>query len=197
MPSRPAVLIVALLCAACDRPSEAAVEPVEPSPSTEAASPGPEPSASPGFSSEPRPERGRDSLPAALRPQLPVRGLYAAGGGIVSGAWRAVVDLDSQQLSWGRSASHGSSSIGAMEREGNAPLSSGDLTELIGLADTAWREPPEVDPPDPIVDYGEILVLCDGEQVFFHDGYGPITLPAAAAVLARLKALTEPLDSPD
>ncbi len=152
--------------------------------------PSPRPDAM-SFSSDPRPEQDRSIVPRALAPQLPRRGVYAAGGGIVSSAWRVSIDLETATASFGHSAAAGASSIGKMERQWSAELDAPALRALIEAADAAWREPPPDGPPSPTADYSELLVLCDGDAIHYHDGYGPIRRPRAATLVERLRALLQ------
>ena len=143
------------------------------------------------FSSDPRPERDRRIVPQALAPQLPRRGIYAAGGGIVSSAWRGSIDLETANASFGQSTASGASSIGTMERQWSTQLDAQQLQTLVEAADAAWREPPPDGPPNPTADYSELLVLCDGDAIHYHDGYGPIRRPRAAELIERLRALLQ------
>jgi hypothetical protein len=141
----------------------------------------------PAFSAAPRREAARSSLPIPLAPQIPRRGLYAAGGGLVSSAWRVALDLDTGVLRVGRSAKTGSSSIGPMPEEWKRCLDADTLHSLIEAADAAWREPDPLTPPNPTADYGEVLVIADDDAVFYHDGYGPIRRARAAKAVELLR----------
>ena len=143
----------------------------------------------PMFTTTPRNATHRSKLPQRLAPQIPTRGIYAAGGGLVSSAWRVSLDLDARTLSWGQSRGSGSSSIGPMDKEATVPVDEATLHKLVTLAEAAWQEPAPSEVSEPTVDYSELLVVSDGEEVFYHDGYGPIRRPGAAALLKRLRAL--------
>ena len=55
---------------------------------------------------------------------------------------------------------------------------------------SSWveRKPPTA-PPHPTADYDELLVIGDGKDTFYLDGYGPISQKAAASVIAELRKL--------
>jgi len=137
----------------------------------------------------------RAKLPAALQPVLPAHGIYAAGGGLVSSAWRVIVDTDQQTIAAGSSTPAHASSIGPMEHQSGPmehqstkPLSQRNRLMLTELAEDAWREPPSKDPPDPTADYDEIFVVLDGDATFYLEGFGPIRQPLAAKAIIELRA---------
>lgn len=146
---------------------------------------------------------------------LPWQGIYAAGSGAISPAWRVVVALTGE-LHAGNNGKPGSSSTAAIDKK-HRRLDVPVLQELVALADKAWREgdkatrakrgnakairakatpssaSPQTGVPahDPVgagLDYGELLVVADGPQIFILDGQGPIVAPAAAALIKRLQA---------
>src|SRR5688500_302174 len=114
----------------------------------------------------------REKLPEVVKPLLPQRGFYAAGGGMVSSAWRVVVDRDAKTIYAGTAAGPNAASFGKMEKEATRPLSERNDGHLAQLAEAAWREQaaPNV---DVTADYDEILILVDGPDAFFLQGYGP------------------------
>jgi hypothetical protein len=56
------------------------------------------------------------------------------------------------------------------------------------LAADAWAEPPPSQPPVGTADYDEILIIADGDDTFFLQGFGPIRRPAAAKLIEMLRA---------
>jgi len=129
----------------------------------------------------------RDKLPDVVKPLLPQRGFYAAGGGMVSSAWRVVVDRDQKTIYAGTAAGPNAASFGKMDTEATKPLSQRNDVHLTELAEAAWREPAQP-PSSPTADYDEILIVVDGEAAFFLQGFGPIRQPAAAKAIEELRA---------
>lgn len=135
-----------------------------------------------------RPITPRSKLPANLIPLVPQHGIYAAGGGLTSTPWRVVVDDDANTLFAGSSKTPNTPSFGKLEKEATQPLSPRNKDYLGKLADDAWREPAPATPPEPIADSDEIVIVCDGDDCFFLEGYGPIKRPAAAKLIEMLRA---------
>jgi hypothetical protein len=129
----------------------------------------------------------RDKLPDVVKPLLPQRGFYAAGGGMVSSAWRVVVDRDAKTIYSGTAAGANAASFGKMDQEATKPLSQRNDAHLTEVCEAAWREPP-VKPTDATVDYEEILIIVDGDSAFYLQGFGPIKSPAAAKAIEELRA---------
>ena len=48
--------------------------------------------------------------------------------------------------------------------------------------------PPRPSRAEPTADYDEIVIVCDGDDCFFLEGYGPIKRPAAAKLIEMLRA---------
>ncbi len=119
---------------------------------------------------------------------LPVHGIYVAGGGLVSTAWRIVVDTDKHTIYAGSSAQANAPSFGPMQREATKDLSQRNRQLLMELAEAAWREPASTEPVDPTADYDEILVVLDGDDAFYLQGFGPIRQPVAANAIIELRA---------
>jgi hypothetical protein len=140
----------------------------------------------PGFSRAPRHAEARASLPKALQPLVPAHGIYAAGGGLTSGAWRVVVTLDGD-LRAGSDTKHGASSIMLADTK-HAKLDAAAVADLVTLADRAWREERKAN-LHPTADYDELLIVADGDDVFELEGYGPIRGGAAEELVGRLHAL--------
>jgi hypothetical protein len=130
----------------------------------------------------------RAKLPQALQPLLPRHGIYVAGGGLMSSAWRVVIDTDADTIHAGTSSKPNASSVGKMEKEARKDLSPRNETLLVRLAEDAWREPPPEAPPDPTADYDEILIVLDGDDAFFLEGFGPIRRPLAAKAIIEIRA---------
>ena len=135
-----------------------------------------------------RPITPRAQLPAAIQPLLPRNGVYAAGGGLLSPAWRVVLDLDAKTIYGGTAQKPNAPSFGAMDREMHKDLSQRNQQLLMGLANAAWAEPPPNQPSDPTADYDEIFVVLEGNDTFFLEGFGPIRRPGAAKAIVELRA---------
>jgi hypothetical protein len=129
----------------------------------------------------------RDKLPKVVQPLLPQHGIYAAGGGLVSSAWRIVVDRDAKTIYAGTAQGPNAASFGKMDSEAKKPLSDRNDKLLTELAEAAWREPASP-PSHATADYDEILIVVDGNDTFFLQGYGPIKQPKAAKVIEELRA---------
>lgn len=136
----------------------------------------------------PRVVTPRAQLPAAILPLLPRNGIYVAGGGFVSTPWRIVVDLDRRTIYAGTTDTPNAPSFGPMDREATKELSPRNASHLMKLAQAAWTEPPPKTPPSPSVDYDEILVVLEGDDTFFLQGYGPIRRPLAAGAILEIRA---------
>jgi hypothetical protein len=143
------------------------------------------PTGGPAFAKKPRRAQPRTVVPDEVLALLPWKGIYAAGGGSSSPAWRVVVTLEGD-LRAGSNARPGSSTTALLDKT-RTKLTPDALTQLLKLADRAWREKPArgASMGD---DYFETLVVADGEEVFLLDPKGPITGGAAAALLTALKA---------
>lgn len=135
-----------------------------------------------------RPITPRAKLPAAIQPLLPKHGVYVAGGGLVSSAWRIVIDLDARTIYAGTADRSNAPSFGPMDKESTKELSPRNQELLMGLANAAWAEPPATDPPRPTADYDEIFVVLEGDDTFFLEGFGPIRQPAAAKAIVEIRA---------
>lgn len=146
------------------------------------------PTASPdvGFTVDPsRPVQGRDAISDAVAPQVPQRGIYAAGGGMTSSAWRVIINLDDASIEHADSEADGSSSVGEMDENQQWALEPAELSALIALADAAWREDqPPVE--DPTADYGELVILADGDAVRVIQPFGPAVAPHTRALIDAL-----------
>ena len=130
----------------------------------------------------------RSKLPAAIQPLLPRHGIYVAGGGLMSSSWRIVVDTDADTIVAGTDPRVNSPSNGPAPKRSQRALSPRNKVLLTRLAEDAWREPAATTPPDPTADYDEILVVLDGDDAFFLEGYGPIRQPLAAKAIIELRA---------
>jgi hypothetical protein len=130
----------------------------------------------------------REKLPVKLAPLVPQHGIYAAGGGLTSAPWRVVVDDDANTIYGGSSQQQGGSTLGKLDREQTKPLTPRNKDLLGKLASDAWTEPAPGKGADPIADYDEILIVADGNDCFFLEGFGPIRRPAAAHLIEMLRA---------
>ncbi|MBA3502985.1 MAG: hypothetical protein M4D80_14760 [Myxococcota bacterium] len=129
----------------------------------------------------------RDKLPDVVKPLLPQRGSYAAGGGLVSSAWRVVVDRDVKTIYAGTATGANAASFGKMDKETTKPLSQRNDVHLAEVCEVAWREAP-VKSTDATADYDEILIIVDGDNAFYLQGFGPIKSPGAAKAIEELRA---------
>lgn len=130
----------------------------------------------------------RAQLPAAIQPLLPKNGVYVAGGGLVSSAWRVVIDLDAKTIYAGSASRANAPSFGPMDKEATKDLSQRNQELLMGLANAARNEPASKDPPNPTADYDELFIVLEGGDTFFLEGYGPIRQPAAAKAIVEIRA---------
>lgn len=129
----------------------------------------------------------RSKLPTAIQKLLPVHGVYIAGGGTMSTAWRVIVDYDKKTV-YGGTAGKSSPSYGAMAKEATNPLSPRNEVHLARVAEDVWREEPPKEQVDPTADYDEIFVVLDGDDAFFLQGFGPIRRPVAAQAIIEFRA---------
>jgi hypothetical protein len=136
----------------------------------------------------PRAITPRAKLPDAVKPLLPQHGIYLAGGGLVSSAWRVVIDTDANTIYGGTASEANAPSYGKMDKEKRKDLSPRNEVLLMRLAEDAWREVPPKETIDPTVDYDEIMIVLDGDDAFYLQGYGPIRRPLAAKAIIELRA---------
>ena len=136
----------------------------------------------------PRVITARAKLPEAVKPLLPQHGIYIAGGGLVSSAWRVVIDADANTIYGGTASAANAPSFGTMDKEKRRELSPRNEVLLMRLAEDAWREVPPKDPGDPTADYDEIMIVVDGDDAFYLQGFGPIRRPLAAKAIIELRA---------
>jgi hypothetical protein len=136
----------------------------------------------------PRAITSRATLPVAIQPLLPARGMYLAGGGRGASAWRVVVDLDKKTIYGGTAPRANSPSMGQMTKEDTRDLSQRNQVYLVKLAEDVWREVPPAEPASPASEYDEIFVILDGNDAFFLQGYGPIRRPLAAKAIIEFRA---------
>ncbi len=134
----------------------------------------------------------RAELPKVIAPLVPRHGIYAAGGGLVSSGWRVVVDFDAASagtIYGGATPKQGGASYAKQPGSTTKSLSKADREKLLKLAGTVWAEKPPSTPPRPTADYDEVLIVADGDDVFFLEGYGPIRRAIAAKAITELRAL--------
>jgi hypothetical protein len=136
------------------------------------------------FSRKPRRAQPRTVLSDDLQALMPWQGIYAAGSGVASPAWRVVVTVEGD-LRAGSNAKPGSSPIALVDKK-RRKLEPAVLADLMKLADRAWREKRGKDDENP--EYSEMLVVADGADVFQLDGKGPVKGGAAEELVQRLKA---------
>lgn len=133
----------------------------------------------------------RSKLPEHVAPLVPRHGIYAAGGGLTSAPWRVVVDDDANTIYAGSSKQQNASSLGKLDSEQTKPLTPRNKELLGKLANDAWTEPPPAKPGETTADYDELVIVADGDDCFYLDGYGPITAasrPHAAHLIEMLRA---------
>ena len=107
----------------------------------------------------------------------------------MSSAWRVVVDCDARTITGGTAAAHGAPSYGKLDREATHPVTDAECMHLAQRFEAARLEPPPDQPPSPIADYGELMILANGDDIFYFDGYGPIRQPRAAELIRELRTL--------
>jgi hypothetical protein len=129
----------------------------------------------------------RAEIPPVILPLLPRHGIYLAGGGLVSSAWRIIVDTDHKTIYGGTAKRNGAPSYGRMDSEATKPLTATEAARLAALADAAWRESPPDRLPEPTADYDEIMIVVDGDELFYLEGYGPIRRPVAIKAVAEVR----------
>jgi len=129
----------------------------------------------------------RSDLPRKIQSLVPKHGIYAAGGGLTSAAWRIIIDADAGTIYQGTAAKPNAPSYGPMDKETTTLLADADKQRLVQLAASARGEKASAAPPTPNADYDEILAVLDGDTAFFENGYGPIQQPIAAQLIADLK----------
>jgi len=129
----------------------------------------------------------RRELPAELAPLVPKHGVLATGGGVKSPVFRVIVDTDAKTIFTG-SAPADSKLGGKLPDERTRELTPRNEQHLMQLCADAWNEAVPATPPDRVEGYDEFLIVADGEEVFFLEGHGPITRPAAAKAIEALRA---------
>ena len=135
-----------------------------------------------------RPVTPRSKLPLEIQRLLPRHGVYIAGGGLVSSAWRVVLDLEAKTLYGGSASAANAPSFGPMTKESRKDLSPRNEQLLMELANAAWIEVPPDEPIDPTADYDEVFIVVSGDDAFYLQGYGPIRRPLAAKAIVELRA---------
>jgi hypothetical protein len=129
----------------------------------------------------------RRELPAELQPLVPKHGAVATGGGVKSAVFRVIVDTDAKTIYTG-SAPAGATLGGTLLEERTRELTPANEHHLMQLCANAWSEPEPVTAPERVEGYVEYLIVADGDEIFFLDGRGPITRPAAAKAIEALRA---------
>jgi len=129
----------------------------------------------------------RKELGPDIAPLVPKHGVLATGGGMKSPVFRVIVDTDAKTIYTG-SAPADSKLWGKLPDERTRELTPRNEQHLMQLAADAWSEPAPATPPDKVDGYDEFLIVADGDEVFFLEGHGPITRPAAAKAIEALRA---------
>lgn len=156
------VMVVTLVAGACSSP---APEPQRPAPRTSIA---------------------RRELPPEITALVPAHGVYLAGGGDKSDVFRVVVDTDAKTIYTGKAAP-GTALHSKLADEHTRELTPRNEAHLMRLCAAAWAEPPAAQ-PDPVAGYDELLVIADGDELFFLQGHGPIKQPKAVTAIEALRA---------
>ena len=120
-----------------------------------------------------RPSIARRELPPDLAPLVPKHGAVTTGGGVKSPSFRVIVDTDAKTI---RTA------------DKSRELTPRNEQYLMKLCADAWSERAPDTQPDRVEGYDEFLIVADGDEVFFLQGHGPITRPAAAKAIEALRA---------
>lgn len=157
------VMVVTLVAGACSSP---APQPQRPAPRTSIA---------------------RRELPPEITALVPAHGVYLAGGGEKSEVFRVVVDTDAKTIYTGK-APPGSAIHGKLVDEHTRELTPRNEAHLMRLCANAWAEPAPATQPDPVAGYDEVLVIADGDELFFLQGRGPIKRPKAVSAIEALRA---------
>jgi len=134
-----------------------------------------------------RPSIARRELPPELAPIVPQHGAVATGGGVKSPVFRVVIDTDQKTIYTGRAPADSKLS-GKLADEQMRELTPRNEQHLMKLCADAWNEPAPATPPDRVEGYDEFLIVADGDEVFFLEGHGPITRPAATKAIEALRA---------
>jgi hypothetical protein len=129
----------------------------------------------------------RKELGPDVAPLVPKHGVLATGGGMKSPVFRVIVDTDAKTIYTG-SAPADSNLWGKLANERTRELTPRNEQHLMQLCADAWSEPAPATPPDKVEGYDEFLIIADGDEVFFLEGHGPITRPAAAKAIEALRA---------
>ena len=129
----------------------------------------------------------RKELGPDIAPLVPKHGALAMGGGVKSPVFRVIIDTDAKTIYTGSSPAD-SSLWGKLAEERTRELTPRNEQHLMKLCADAWSEPAPATPPDKVDGYDEFLIIADGDEVFFLEGHGPITRPAAAKAIEALRA---------
>jgi hypothetical protein len=129
----------------------------------------------------------RSEIPAEVGALVPIHGIYLAGGGTKSQAFRVIVDTDAKTIYSG-TAPAGSPIHGAMTEERTLELTPRNEEHLAKLCADAWNEPPPSTDSPRVEGYDEVLVCAKANELFYLEGDGPITRPAAVKAIEALRA---------
>jgi hypothetical protein len=86
-----------------------------------------------------------------------------------------------------RGPRRGCLAVGRQDRETTKPLAAADRDHLVALANDPWAETAPSRPPPPTADYDELLIVADGDDTFYLEGFGPIRRAAAAKAIEALR----------
>ncbi len=129
----------------------------------------------------------RADVPVAIQKLLPKHGVLLAGGGDKSPVFRIIVDTDAKTIYSGKAPPE-TPLHGALADERTRELTPPNEQHLMQLCMDAQSEPAPDVAPERVVGYDEILVIVDGDNVFYLPGRGPITRPHAVKAIEALRA---------
>lgn len=124
----------------------------------------------------------REQIPDAVRSQIPNPGICAAGVG--ASAWR--IRLSLRGSLWAAEGDRHGDPWTFLATNWSIDVAPPTMSELVSLADRAWREPA---PPTRATANGEVLAIADGDEHYFRQSDGPIRGGAAEALITRLRAI--------
>jgi hypothetical protein len=102
-----------------------------------------------------------------------------------------VVDYDAKTIASGTTAQHGAPSYGKLDHEATKPLADADRDRLARRGTTRGSSHHRARPHlrSPIADYDKLLIVADGDDTFYLEGFGPIRRSVAADVLRDLRGI--------
>jgi hypothetical protein len=129
----------------------------------------------------------RRQLPSDIQPLVPQHGIFLSGGGAKSEVFRVVIDTDAKTI-YTAKAPAGTPLHGKLADEHTRELTPRNEAHLTRLSADAWSEPAPATEPSPVEGYDEFLVIADGDELLFLQGFGPIKRPKAVTAIEALRA---------